>query len=148
MSAPDPFALGGRNEESATDAVVFEDQELLALEQKYLDVLRRRTALPLYQGPEWEALDEELWRLIALIGDTPPKTSIGATVKLRLLLNEDRGIPADPGENDIKSLQQVFELVQRQGVELMEAIKAGLRNLLPADADDRLLGGQPLPGLC
>ena len=102
---------------SAPDVVVFHDQELLDLEQKYLDVLRRRTALPLYQGPEWEALDEELWRLITLIGDTPPKTSIGATVKLRLLLNEDRGISADPGENDIKSLQQVFELVQRQGVE-------------------------------
>jgi len=106
MSAPDAFALGGRQD----------DGELIAAEQRLAVVHQQREQLST-KDPAHAALGGEIWNtLYPLISRTPPKSLAGVAVKLRLLTHPDFGIEAaDMCEDDWVSLQQVRDFAEARG---------------------------------
>jgi hypothetical protein len=62
---------------------------------------------------EWQASVVEVFRLDNLIAETEPKTFIGATVKLRRLLDPTIGIETW-NEREILSLRQILAFMERE----------------------------------
>ena len=97
----DPFALARAE---GGDAV------LLLAEQRLADLLRQADS-----ADSADSLNPEIWETYRLISRTPPATLVGAAVKLRLLLDPDLGPAAGKAsDDDIISLQQIVDLVERQ----------------------------------
>jgi hypothetical protein len=101
MSAPDPSALGGRQEP---------DAELIAAERE----MRRLI-------DEGEGLDEaddplaERWgrigKCIETINSTSPSTLAGCVVKLQYLCDPEIGMEVGDREGDVPSLRQVLAFI-------------------------------------
>jgi hypothetical protein len=57
--------------------------------------------------------EDEVWAAYKIISRTPPASLLGAGVKLRLLLDRDLGLEIGTGADDMISLRQVAELIER-----------------------------------
>jgi len=57
--------------------------------------------------------EDEIWAAHKIISCTPPASLLGAGVKLRLLLDRDLGLEIGTGADDMISLRQVAELIER-----------------------------------
>jgi hypothetical protein len=103
MTAPDIFALGGRQDD---------DAELLALEQEFREINARFAGITGEDAVA--ALCEVQLDIMTQIHLTEPRTVAGAAVKLRLLANEYHGLAAGELANgsDTVSLDQVLDFVE------------------------------------
>ena len=58
--------------------------------------------------------EDEVRAAYKIISRTPPASLLGAGVKLRLLLDRDLGLEIGTGADDMISLRQLAELIERQ----------------------------------
>jgi hypothetical protein len=72
------------------------------------------TELRLVALRQVESPDDEVWAAYKIISRTPPASLLGAGVKLRLLLDRDLGLEIGTGADDMISLRQLAELIERQ----------------------------------
>ena len=59
--------------------------------------------------------EDEVWAIYEIISRTPPASLLGAAVKLRLLLDRELGLDIGISADDMISLRQVAELIERRG---------------------------------
>ena len=58
------------------------------------------------------------WEIVPTIQALPPLSWLGVAIKLRLLCDEDLGIPAGPSEADLESLRQLLAFAEAKEREL------------------------------
>src|SRR5260221_499753 len=99
MSAADPFAAGGRQD----------DAELGALEQAFREVSLKANHQGWLPQEIRTALVDEHHEAATRIHKAAPSTLRGVIIKLRLLADEDYGLEARPldNESDFASLRSV-----------------------------------------
>ncbi len=105
MSARDPFAFGGTQD---NDAV------LLAAEREWLESLARADAQLKIDAADMEPILDEIGKQAGTIHKTPPSTLIGAAVKLRVALHPELGIEEDESSEIVIALRQVLALIERE----------------------------------
>jgi hypothetical protein len=57
---------------------------------------------------------DDIYEIASIIHQTPAKSPLGVAIKLRLLCDEDMGIPAGPSDDDRTSLRQLLEYAEDQ----------------------------------
>src|SRR5690348_9606956 len=97
MSAPDVFALGGRQHPDA--ALIGADAEM-----------RRLLADEDTLEANWPRIE----RLMDTIEDTGPSTLAGCAVKLRLICDPNIGMGVGERPGDVLSLRHVLALIERK----------------------------------
>src|ERR1041384_5619091 len=102
----DPFALGG----------VQDDAEIAAAYDR-LTALHRR-----WSEPPQPLSDDEANELtsaesdeIEFINTTPPRTMAGVLIKLKVLAHPEHGFEAGERGDDLISLRQVVDFIEREG---------------------------------
>jgi hypothetical protein len=127
------------------------DTDFLAAERELAKVRAQREAL----SPQINTLADEkrldkpltdrLWALYDQIAKSPPVSLTSAAVKLRLLTDPDIGIEQNEGENDVASLRQVFELVERVASD--DAILSLFRQWIEVQRAESDAEGTVIPGI-
>src|SRR4051812_3842182 len=102
MNAPDQFALGGRQD----------DAELIEAKRHILALMPAFCARETTDD-ERNRLCHEIYEEVERINAIPPKTLLGAAVKLWLLASPDIGMEAGERDDDFVSLRQVAEFMGR-----------------------------------
>jgi hypothetical protein len=103
MTAPDPFALGGRQD----------DAELVAADQRSAALLPQFVLGDL-DDATGAALCTAIYAEVEIINATPPKTMLGAAIKLRVLSSPVVGMEVGERDDDLPSLRQVAEFIDER----------------------------------
>ena len=106
MTDLDLFVLGGRQD----------DADLLAAHRRLIDLLPRWLGKigPPLSDEELDALTKAAYEEIPFINSTPPKTLLGAAIKMSVLAAPSYGMEAGDREDDYLSLRQLAEFLARE----------------------------------
>jgi hypothetical protein len=113
MNRFDPFSRGGWQE---SDAVLLAAESGLQESLAQVDA-QSETGLP-------NSVTEPLWNEVGaqahIIFNTPPRTLIGAGVKLRMLIHPELGIEEDKDSDVMVALRQVLDCVERSVADIAQ----------------------------
>lgn len=104
MSALDPFAFGGRQED---DAALFDaEAEMQRLSDEACDIEEDDAA----STRRWDRIGE----CMTYLNTTMPKTLAGCAAKMRFLANTEVGMEAGDRDDDYVSLRQVLAFIESE----------------------------------
>jgi hypothetical protein len=106
MTAPDPFAHGGREHPDA--ALLAAEQEFRELEARFAARADNANA---NEDTEINPVFTRWMAVMDMIEATPPATIEGCAVKLRVLMHEQVGLPAGESPKDMICLRQVRDFL-------------------------------------
>jgi hypothetical protein len=113
MNRSDPFGHGGWQE---SDAVLLAAESGLRERLAQIDA-QSETGLS-------NSITEPLWNEVGaqahIIFNTPPRTLIGAGVKLRMLIHPELGIEDDKDSDVMVALRQVLDWVERSVADITQ----------------------------
>ena len=101
-----PAQAAHRN--SIRDGLIFELRD----KQARYEAAARRLGVPDLEA-EAEAVDNQLLAVLHRIETTPARSLEGAAAKLRILLDEQFGLPDAPSERDVPMVRDVLAVVER-----------------------------------